>query len=226
MHQSLESHGFFPSDHIYKAFSKMEYALDFVDRGRFRFGALATYKNIEDANRRDNSEGVGSFRTPGNVTSVHFDKNDLDSTYATEAPGYVNVHTELGNPVYVFSTSLSTVSIQFLAEKFGRYIVQIDNPKELADQITHHLKTRTEKFAGGIEGVSVSYNAGEVIEESLNNFERTTLSYSQKPVSFSSECEFRFVSINIDSPENRMNSDYMNIDLGGPVKYARLLADT
>lgn len=223
MQKNLKVHGEFPDGHVFKAFSRKEYAEAFVKEGRFRMGSLQNYRTIEDGRRRDKSEGHGHIRVPGQVVTAHFDVNDPDYFDVTEAPGHRDVHTELGNPVYIFSTSLPEVDLSYIVNKFGQFVVQIDTPKQLALDITEHLKRRPEKYAGGIEGRYVSYNRGEIVDAELDNVERTTLSYSQKPVYFIDEHEFRFIAINMDRPSVREVHECLEIDLGGPVSYARII---
>lgn len=223
MQINLEAHGEFPDGPLFKAFSKMEYAEAFIKEGCFRMGSLNNYRSIEDGERRDAFEGHGHIRVPGQVVRAHFKVDDPDYFDTTEGPGHRDVHTEIGNPIYIFSTSLPQVDLRYLKSKFGQFIVQIDAPKQLAIDITEHLKRRPEKYAGGIEGSFVSYNRGEVVDRELDSVERTYLSYSQKSIDFSDEHEFRFVAINMDRPSEREIHDYLEIDLGGPVPYARII---
>lgn len=136
-------------------------------------GSLNSYRKIENSGTRDEPEGHGHIRVPGQVVVAHFDANNPDFFDVTEGPGHRDVHTELGNPIYIFSTSLPEVDLSYLKSKFGQFIVQIDFPEQLAHDITEHLKHRPEKYAGGIEGSFVSYNQGEIVDAELNNVERT-----------------------------------------------------
>lgn len=223
MQNNLKAHGDFPNGHVFKAFSKVEHAEAFVKEGQFRMGSLQNYRSIEDAERRDVSEGYGHIRVFGQVVKVHLDANDSDYYEVTEAPGHRDVRTELGNPIYIFSTSLPNVDLGYLVRRFGQFIVQIDTPKQLALDITEHLKQRPEKYAGGVEGRYVSYNRGEIVDEELDRVKRIVLSYSQKSVKFINEREFRFVVISMDRPSEKMIHEYIEINLGGPLAYARII---
>lgn len=223
MQKNLKAHGEFPDSYVLKAFSNVEHAEEFVKQGRFRMGSLKCYRRTKDRERRDEAEGHGHVRVPGQVVTAHFDSNDPDYFEVTKRFGHRNVHSELGNPVYIFSTSLPEVDLDIMKKRFGQFIVQIDGPAQLANDITEHLMRRPEKFAGGIEGRMVSYNRGEIVDSDLDSYRRTTLSYSQKFIEFSDQFEFRFVAINMDRPSERRTLEYLEIDLGGPVSYARVV---
>lgn len=220
MQNNLKAHGEFPNRHVFKAFSKIEHAEAFVEEGRFRMGSLKNYRKIEDGERRDGAEGHGHIRV---LEQAHFDANDTGYFDVTGCSVHRGIHTELGNPIYIFSTSLPEVNLNSLKSKFGQFIVRIDAPKQLAHDMTEHLKLRPEKYAGGIEGRFVSYNRGEIIDMEPDNFQRTSLSYSQKPTKFIGECEFRFVAINMDSLSERKTYEYFEINLGESISYAKVI---
>jgi hypothetical protein len=222
MQNNLNVHGEFPNEHVFKAFSDRGHAEAFIEEGRFQMGSLTKYRESEDDARRDPSEGHGHICVPGQVMTAHLDTNDSNSYYITEDHGLRDIHTRLDNPIYIFSTSLPEIDINTLKNKFGQFIVQIDFPRQLAHDITEHLKLRCERYAGGIEGSFVSYNQGGIAEKKLNNLERTSLSYSQKPNVFSDECEFRFIAIDMGSPSVQKTNECLKIDLGGPISYARI----
>jgi hypothetical protein len=224
MQKKLKAHGEFPDGHVFKAFSRIEHADAFVGQGRFRMGSLKSYRKTEDVRRKDDAEGHGHIWVPGAVVTAHFDAKDPDYFEVTEGPGHRDVHSELGNPIYIFSTSLPEVDLDYLKNRFGRFIIQIDAPEQLAHDITEHLKRRPEKFAGGIEGCMVSYNRDGIVDADLDNYKLISLSYSQKSADFVDEYEFRFVAINMDRPSERRAFEYLEIDLGGPVSYARVIS--
>jgi len=67
----LKAHGRYPR-FVYRAFTARSYAEDFVRYGKFRMGNVRVYVALEDAERRDPSEGKGHFQRFGTVTSVDF----------------------------------------------------------------------------------------------------------------------------------------------------------
>lgn len=102
MQQKLKPHGVFPDKPVFKAFKKLKYAREFTNEGRFQMGSLRKYRRTEDEERKDVCEGRGHIRVPGQVVRVHFDANDSEYFAVTEEPGYRDVHTELGNPIYIY----------------------------------------------------------------------------------------------------------------------------
>ena len=80
-----------------------------------------------------------------------------------------------------------------MSEAFGKYIVRINNPRRLAEDINNYFISRGEKFL--IEGFKVVYNKGRKQERELTVNERLDLSYKQKPESFKPDREFRIVAI-------------------------------
>jgi len=223
MRQDLITHGEFPSTHIFKAFSKIGHAEEFIEKGLFRMGSLKSYRETEDSRRRDKTEGFSHTREPGQVIQVYFDRNCLDNFKVTEESGYIDIHSALGNPVYILSTSLPEVNINYLKNKFGPFIVQINNPIQLAHDITKHLKNRIEKYAGGVEAAPVSYTKSKQVNTRSDNFRLSTLSYTQKPSCFSPEHEFRFIIINMDKPSKRITHPYLEIDLKTPISHAKII---
>ena len=221
--KKLKVHGDYPSC-VYRAFDKKEYAEKFINEGRFVLGNLKKYKNMEDSLRKDKTEGEAVFRHPGIVTKVFFSKTS-DESYAVENPGYVETHYELDNPKFVLCTSLPGVDLAHMAEKFGKYIVEIDNPRQLATDITSYLETLPHKFVGGIEGCYVKYNKEHIFNNEIEGVKAVTLSYSQKPDSFKKDCEFRFVAIvkGIPSKGYEYNEERLEINLNKKLTYAKLI---
>ena len=68
-------------DILYRAYKKTEYAKSFVFEGRFRLGKLQIYRDIEDRNRADCTEGKGYYQ-------------DKDG---------IHEHFELGGDIYLLS---------------------------------------------------------------------------------------------------------------------------
>jgi hypothetical protein len=210
----LKAHGRYPR-FVYRAFSEESYAEDFALRGKFRFGNLRIYSNLEDVERRDPSEGHGHFQRFGTVTSVDF-LPESDQTSVAQTPGYVHTHTELLNPTFVLSCSRPGVNLEYLRSRFGAWLVRVDEPRRLAQEVSNFLESRPDRFAGGVEGCLVHYNKGGKVGADLTNIASTRLSYSQKPSAFSREREFRFIVIVMGTPTSRYNADYLSIDPGAP----------
>jgi len=216
----LRAHGKYPKL-VYRAFTERSYALDFVCRGKFRMGNLRVYPTLEDAERCDSSEGEGHFQRFGTVTTVDFVQGS-DETFVAQKPGYVHTHTELLNPKFVLSCSLPGVDLEYLRSRFGPWLVRIDQPRRLAQDVSDYLESLPDRFTG-VEGCLVHYNKGGKVRPELSNIASTRLSYSQKPAVFSQEKEFRFVVIAMGTPGSRFNDDYLPIDLGHPLDYVNVI---
>lgn len=217
----LKAHGTYPRV-VYRAFDRFSHAEDFALRGRFRLGNLRTYQKIEDSRRQDPSEDEGHFQRFGEVTTVDFfDRSD--ATAVRQRPGYVHTQVELLNPRFVLSCSRPDVDLSWLRHHFGAWLVKIEKPRRFAQEISDYLQTLPHKFADGVEGCIVKYSKGAKIRRSLTAIESTTLSYSQKPQSFSRENEFRFVAIVTGLPSERFDGDYLMIDLGRRLEYVSIL---
>ena len=171
----LQSHGTFPSV-IYKVFNNESYARDFIN-GKIRFANIYYYKNIEDSKRKDISEGTG-----------HVIYNDIPhkSMFAS-------------NQIFIFCFHKSLEAA--LESQFGDIIVEIINPKELADDISLCLSKQKDIHYGGIEGIEIEYTYSHKVTKEPDSFTMAQLTYGQKPDSFSKEDEFRFVFIKKSTKE-------------------------
>ncbi|AGS39463.1 hypothetical protein [Cycloclasticus zancles] len=153
---------------LFRVFDKLEYAQQFLD-GYLRFGTVLGYTEIEDKGRRDQTEGTGHIVNEGSDTKIKFCSN-------------------------IFYTLCCHLTLEAALETgHGIYIVEIFNPLHLAEDITRVLRSSSAKHFGGIEGVSIQYDKGEVVEGKLSSYEKSRLTYCQKPVSYTHEEEFRFV---------------------------------
>jgi hypothetical protein len=113
---------------------------------------------MEDAERRDCSEGQGHFQRFGTVTSVDF-FGGSEETSVWQKPGYVHTHTELLNPVFILSCARPGVDLDYLRSRFGPWLVRIDQPRRLAQELSSFLETLPDGFTG-VEGCLVHYNKG------------------------------------------------------------------
>jgi len=182
----------------YKAFKYEEHAKQFIDSGIFRLNCLGYCRNIEDASRCDQTEGRGCTKEPGIVTVGWVSPNPAEKTIWTREMGHQEHHIELGNPVFCFCTCLPEVNRTHMLKKFGKYIVKIDDPRKLAEDINDYLVNNGRRFQ--ILGCMVVYNKGQKLNRELTNNERFDLSYKQKPESFNPDCEFRIVAIKFGEP--------------------------
>lgn len=189
--------GKFPP-YCYKAFECKEYAERFMKEGIFRMGCLRSYKTIEDDKRRDPTEGSGHTKEPGIENVGWVSKNLAEKTIWVSKPGFREHHSEYGNAIFGFCTSLPEVNRNHMKNDFGTNIVKIDNPKKLAEDINDYFISKEPNFL--IEGNWVIYNKGQKLKKKLTDNERSDMAYTQKPERFSPDCEFRIVAIKFGEP--------------------------
>jgi hypothetical protein len=222
--------GEFP-DFCYKVYDCEEYAKQFIDDGIFRMGCRLSYKFIEDESRRDETEGFGSTKEPGIVTIGWVSPNPTEKTIWTKEPGYQEHKPEHGNAIFCFCTCLPSVDFGHM-KKIGKYIIKIDDPRKLAEDINDYLFDTEQKFL--IVGCNVVYNKGQKFDEKLTDNERLDFSYKQKPEGFSLDCEFRIVAIKYVTcdPECKFidvngrhdpKCKYIEINLGKKLDYLSLV---
>ena len=152
---------------LFRAFDRRDYAQQFLD-GNIRFGAVLGYQEIEDKGRRDKTEGIGHYTTKGVATKIQVCSNVF---YALCCHRDLKSALEIGH---------------------GKYIVEIENPLQLAKDIAKSLSSTPYKHFPWLEGVNIEYDKGEE-KEKPKPPENIKLTYSQKLRSYSPENEFRFV---------------------------------
>lgn len=189
--------GEFP-EFCYKAYKCEDYAKQFIDRGTFRMGCLLSYTEIEDESRRDPTEGIGLTKEPGIITVAWVSPNPAEKTIWTKERGHQEHHIESGNATFCFCACLPDVNLDYMKDKFGQYIVKINDPRKLAEDISEYSISSGQRFL--IEGCKVFYNKGLKLDRKLTDHERLDMPYKQKPQSFSSDCEFRIVAIKFGEP--------------------------
>ena len=155
-------------DTLFCSFDCLDYAQQFLT-GSMRFGTVIGYRRIEDEGRRDTTEGVGHYTTNGKNTKIQFCSNVFYTLCC---------HRDLNSAIDT---------------NHGKYIVEIDNPLYLAEELTKSLRELKLKHFGGIEGVVIEYNKGKEKNKKSDSHQKSRLTYCQKPSKYSSENEFRFV---------------------------------
>jgi hypothetical protein len=185
---------------LYRAFSKHEYARQFVFEGRFRLGLLSHYRNIEGP-QKDPTEGVADYVDGGAIKNT--------------------VHG--GNEAYLLCCSKEGVDLDSLAAKgLGRYFVQIEDPVSLASEVEKFLLTNKWRIFGKPTWRTVTYGKGEVLNQQFDSGQKFELAYLQKPPEFSSECEERLVVLPNVSPSLTL-PNHLEIDISCRLEYARIV---
>jgi len=194
MHNKNIVCGKFP-EYCYKAFECEEHAKDFIDQGTFRMGCQLSYTAMENEQLRDSTEGKGLTKEWGPVTFVGFSQDRNEEPIYMQKMAYQENHIESGNAKFCFCTCLPSVQREHIKENIGKYIVKINNPRKLAENINDYFFRDKQKVL--VVGYFVVYNKGEKLGVKLGVNERLDLAYMQKPESFSLDCEFRIVAIKL-----------------------------
>ena len=190
----------FPSP-LYRAFDEEEYAQSFVEQGIFRLRSLLDYRTIENANRKDNNEGIGRAVVYGNRPVIN-----LDNKSQTNEFGPIHISGVSGNSHYILCFSGPQVDRRRLASKYGEHVICISQPNTLVHDIASYLEQSPELHCDAmwLECVEVRYDKGQSIGKlsDLDIHELVTMPFGQKGSWDSSDCEYRLVLtlLTIDSP--------------------------
>lgn len=185
---------------LLRAFKEEQHAIEFITSGKFRLGELAYYRNIEDGARRDHSEGLGRYFDHQNI------QHDI----------------ELGNLKYIFSCALPQVDLDYLRERFGRFVIRIDDPHLFVQHIEENLMSQGIRTFNGIHGRPVEYSKGTKIGLELDSFEHAELSVIQKPTEYHCEEEYRLFTLLV--PDSGFtHKEFINIDFGQSLPYAKMI---
>lgn len=189
------------SEYLYRAFTDFRYAREFVSAGRFRLGRLDRYREIENAARVDAAEGYGHYVDQAGI----------------------HEHFRRGEPIYLLCCSGKDVDLTFLRRKMGPAIVRINDPQQLATDITDYLERMNIKLFGKVLCRKVDYTKGTVIESELDPMQRAELSTAQKHPCFREEREQRlYAVINVACPTSIL-APHVDIDLGHSLSYVEVL---
>jgi hypothetical protein len=186
-----KAHGSFEKI-VYRAFDKDEYVHDFMN-GKVRFGRIDIYTKIEDEKLRDATEGQGLVVVNG-----------------------IRTHSQMASRVTYISCFHR--SLKPAIDSSRPYIVEISNTKKLAEYITKALESETSGFWGGVEGVNVEYDKGEIRENNMSPDFPAYITYSQKPEQFQNENESRFVIIS-----KKDLGEYYTVDLKTSISGCKLI---
>jgi hypothetical protein len=155
---------------LLRAFKEKEYALAFIG-GAARVGLLTGYRAAEAA-RKDETEGIvrGAWKLEN---SVYCERSSI-------------------NNYYILSTAHPETDRHVLTERFGPYVVRIDDPLELLKRI--ETAWQGHPLASGRCVIErVMYDKDESLDATPGLLPPHWYSYSQKPKSFKEDREFRYV---------------------------------
>ena len=212
---------------LFRVFSEIEWAEAFINSGGLRFRPVQYFADLGDAVRADTTEGYAHLQIPGNVQSAHVD-TDGNIVRVTSAPGLINYQGEFINRVYISCFSAPPNNdLRLLPSKFGRFVVQVADPEQLAWDFTNAMtRDGLLRDTPVVECHEVVYNKGEPASDEPDHFKRTRLNFTQKPRSFSDEYEWRFAAVDnrlFDRENWIVADDYYDVLIGKRLSYVTLI---
>src|SRR5687768_11665092 len=114
---------------LIRVFRRREHARSFIER-QLRFGLLEHYRAAEDA-RKDEEEGRASFYWNQKARAVTIDLNMNQIVAVAESQQNIHCSGSSINPHFILSTSHPDASKRVLTEKFGQFVVRINEPMAL-----------------------------------------------------------------------------------------------
>jgi len=188
--------------YLYKGFTKEMYAMEFLEKGKFRLGLLEHYKTIEDDNRRDESEGKSE---------------SIVKQYLPDFTLYLK-GTHI-NPLYLFCTSGPDVDLEYMKAKWP-FVVKITGPEKLKNSLDENKPLNTKmEIVSKCKIEKVRYTKWEAVEIDPDSIEAVRLSYTQKPRSYEKECEFRYIVTALPTANHKPDR-YLDYNLGYEIDYA------
>lgn len=181
---------------LYRAFDKEEYAQRFVEHGILQLRPLPCYQRIEDINRKDKDETEGRLVINRDRPVLTLDKKSGKILSHKNEFGPVYYGTSSINLRYILCFSGPQVNVRYLACQYGKYIVCLNQPMKLVDDIVAHLERRPDLPSGMmLDCIQVRYDKDQLVSEFPEpaSQDRTRISYGQKDPKFSADCEYRLV---------------------------------
>lgn len=176
---------------LLRFFKEEEHALGFLN-GEIRFGLLDVYRAIEGS-RRDETEGRVSFYWNMKAPQFLIDKESNQIVAVTESDQNIHCSSSSLNRYYIMCTADPNANVQHLAEKFGPFMVRIDDPLSLLDRVKSEWQSNDLAQEDGARIAPVVYNKDGLLEPDPYLTVPYHYSYSQKPTSDEQDGEFRYV---------------------------------
>jgi hypothetical protein len=176
---------------LIRYFEKEEHARLFI-AGEIRVGLLSHYRVVEGA-RQDGQEGLVSFEWNKKAPQIIIDKTTRQVVGHAESNQNIHYTGSSLNAQFILSTSHPDADKQILKDKFGNFLVCVNDPKTLLERI----KVAWQKHPWALDGhafvVAAVYNKDGVVEADPYLIAPPHYSYCQKAASFQDEREFRYV---------------------------------
>ena len=176
---------------LLRFFDKEEHALGFLN-GEIRFGLLDVYRTIEGS-RRDETEGRVSFSWNKKATEILIGEESNQIIAVRESDQNIHCSSSSMNRYYIMCTSHPDANVKYLAEKFGPFMVRIDDPLSLLERVKREWQSNGLAQKDGARIAQVEYNKDGLLEPDPYLTVPVHYSYSQKPTSDKQDREFRYV---------------------------------
>jgi hypothetical protein len=193
---------------LLRFFDNEGYACSFV-RGEIRFGLLDHYRVIEGS-RQDDTEGRVAFEWNQKAPQVIIVNGKVVDR--RESDQNIRYSGSSLNPYFILSTSHPEADVRELAEKFGQFVVRINDPQAFLERVKDCWRSHSWACAGSAWIAPVVYNKGGLLEPDPYLIAPSQYSYSQKPSTFEKEREFRFVLECTVGSRNNVNQ-YLTLTL-------------
>lgn len=179
----------FPSV-LFKAFTCREHAEVFC-KGSVRFSTLEHYKNIEDIDRADSTEGSGEVQRIGEELII-----DVKNEFIHSRKGVENLHVSANARerfICCFSYS-GDDNYKNLPRKFGNYYVKVHSPENLFYDLEAAVNSDDglQQNPPTLEAGYVRYDKEAYVGEMADRKKAKDLAWLQKPISNSEENEYRY----------------------------------
>ncbi len=202
---------------LYRGFDKKEHAEDFVNRGKVRFGSFEYYRSIENQHIKDSTEGTAYTTKFSSHAKIHLTLYSDGSESTTAEAGLMNCDTKTHG--FIYCCSKPTVNLNYIRNQLNKpNIVEIET-QQFLDNINKYIKCNNLNYSIDVKEVIYNKDERPQIE---NDEEIRELAFIQKPNKFYEEEEIRFILI-IPYPDPSCDKDYIEINLGKPLKSASIL---
>ena len=119
---------------LWRVFEQRDHADRFVALGEVRMGNILGYRESGD-HRQDTSEAEARAMVPGDVPTLHPDRDTGTVLSETTTPGHFHYNGASMNPAYLLCCSHVTADTAVLRQKFGRWGVRVHSPRELLQRL-------------------------------------------------------------------------------------------
>ncbi len=155
---------------------------------------LSYFREIEDLKRKDKDEGEGRVTIVKPRPVVELDPESGQILSIRQVTGKVFFGTASTNPCYLYCFSGPQVDVDYLARKYGRFVLRVNQPNKLASEVCSYLERYPDiSTTMWLHCIPVKYDKGQLVEElpEPGSYERLLMSCGQKDERDRHDCEYR-----------------------------------